>query len=161
MSLVIAALLAIVPATDVDLYTRSGCPRCAEAEVYLGDLAGRRPGLRVRIRDIQRDPCARTDLARLARERGAAPEVPSFHVRGFLIVGWTGRDTTGRRIEALLDGAPPPETPPEAGRGEPAVRTRDRLSAPRACAPCSLAAGLPWRACPPSRARTPPPGAPP
>lgn len=116
------ALPAAARAPDVEWFTRPGCPHCARAGAFLEDLAGRRPGLRVDERDVAADPRARERLAELARAAGAGPPaVPAFLVRGRLLVGFDRAETTGRELEALLEGRPD-----EA----PARRRLERLGLP-------------------------------
>ncbi|WP_437285537.1 NrdH-redoxin [Sorangium sp. So ce406] len=108
----------VEPRVDVELFTRKGCPRCDEAKRFLTELESRRPGLRTLVADVVEDRAALDRLRAIAEGQStAAVSVPAFHVRGVLVIGYAGRDVTGRRIEALLDGAPPP--PAEAG--EPAA----------------------------------------
>jgi len=115
--LVLAALLAAVPAAavdagttpaDIEVFTRAGCPHCAEAERFLTALERERPELHVVVRDVVADPAA---LARLRAHASASGRtalgVPSFVVGGELIVGFAGPGTTGREIRRLLGQAPP------------------------------------------------------
>lgn len=108
----------IEPRADVELFTREGCPRCDEAKQFLAELEGRRPGLRTIVADVVEDRAALDRLRTIAEgQSAAAVSVPAFYVRGVLVVGYAGHDLTGRRIEALLDSAPPPP----AATGEPAA----------------------------------------
>lgn len=95
----------IAPRADVELFAREGCPRCADAKVYLDALRRERPTLTIREDDVAKDPEARKRLESIANSLGqTAVSVPSFYVRGALVVGFGSRETTGKRIEALLDG---------------------------------------------------------
>jgi glutaredoxin len=108
----------IPPLADVELFARPGCPHCDEAKAYLKDLARERPALTTRVADVAADTEARARLEAIAMAEGAAAvSVPSFYVRGHLVVGFAGRERTGRRIEALLDGgaAPPVQADDESG----------------------------------------------
>ncbi|WP_437841579.1 NrdH-redoxin [Sorangium sp. So ce1153] len=108
----------IEPRADVELFTREGCPRCDEAKRFLTELEGRRSGLRTLVADVVEDRAALDRLRAIAEGQStAALSVPAFYVRGVLVVGYAGRDVTGRRIEALLDSA----SPPSAEAGEPAA----------------------------------------
>src|SRR5512135_2715816 len=94
-----------VPASDVDVevFAREGCPACAQARTYLDDLQRERPDLRVRVWDVLADPAALERLHSVATARGqGAVATPTFFVRGQLVVGWDGRETTGRYLEGLL-----------------------------------------------------------
>ncbi len=97
---------------DVEVFTREGCPRCAAARAFLDRLALERPGLRVRYLDVVREREALRRLTSLAAARSGVPGVPSFLVRGSLLVGFDGEETTGRALRALIEGAagaPAPE----------------------------------------------------
>jgi glutaredoxin len=92
----------------VELYTRKGCPRCAEAKAFLDALSRERPGLRVVERPVDTDADARGELERRLREAGiTVAGVPAFVVRGQVLVGFDATGTTGERIKALLDAKPP------------------------------------------------------
>lgn len=94
---------------DVEVFTRSGCPRCDEAKRWLDGLRQRRPEVTVAIQDVGADPAALARLRRIVEEaHAAAVSVPAFRVRGALVVGFAGPEATGARIEALLAGAPGP-----------------------------------------------------
>jgi glutaredoxin len=116
--MVIALLLAASPAvvageqpTDVEVFTRAGCPHCAEAERFLATLARESPGLRVVVRDVAADRAALARLRALASARGrTALGVPTFLVGGELIVGFADPDTTGREIRRLLGQEAPHDT---------------------------------------------------
>ncbi len=103
-------------AADVDAWVRPGCPRCAEAERFLDELAAERPGLEVAYHDVAASPAARTELERLSTEHGVeVPGVPSFLVGDELVVGFVDATTTGARLVALLDGREPAS---DQGAGE-------------------------------------------
>jgi glutaredoxin len=103
-------------ATEVEVFTRPGCPWCAHAERFLDDLRRERPDLDLVVRDVEADAGARARLAELAAEAGIArPGVPAFRIGDELIVGFRPGETDAR-IRDLLAGhrAPPPgavETP--------------------------------------------------
>jgi glutaredoxin len=93
------------PAASVEVYVREGCPYCADAKAYLDQLARRRPGLRITLRPVDTDPAARAELEALSRQAGVwPPGVPAFAVAGHLLVGFDKAGSTGRQLEALLDG---------------------------------------------------------
>lgn len=90
----------------IELYTRPGCPHCVEAKHWTQELRERRPGVLVVERDVVADARARRDLEALVRaQRLGAVALPTFRVGDALVVGFDGVETTGRRVEALLDGA--------------------------------------------------------
>lgn len=100
-------------AADLEVFTRAGCPHCVEAAQFLDDLAQEMPELRIVVRDVVVDPEALTRLRALAAARGrTALGVPAFAVGGELIVGFAGRDATGREIRRLLGRAAPTDTGP-------------------------------------------------
>jgi hypothetical protein len=114
--LALAGALAAERAPEVVLFSRGGCPRCARAHEFLAALARERPGLAVRVLEVDRDPLARERLEALARERGArVAGVPAVLVGGELMFGFDAPGTTGARIRALLDRSEPPPGPPAAG----------------------------------------------
>jgi glutaredoxin len=102
---VVAADTPPAPAVPIEVYVREGCPYCADAKDYLEQLARRRPGLRVTLRQVDTDPAARAELEALSRRAGVwPPGVPAFSVAGQLLVGFDKEGSTGRQLEALLDG---------------------------------------------------------
>ena len=112
---------------DVEMFSRSDCPHCADARAYLAVLQLERPDLSVRVVDVVQDPTALVRLESLARGAGVTTiAVPAFHVRGRLIVGWAGREVTGRRIETLLDGGPDHQ---DASSGEGCAVSDDATAA--------------------------------
>lgn len=105
------------PRADIELFTREGCPHCAAAKLFLDDLQQERPDLRIVISDVGMDTVARSRLNALAATRGIrALGVPAFSLGGELIVGYTGAQTTGARIRALLIDRP------SSRMGEPAPK---------------------------------------
>lgn len=87
------------------VFTRAGCQRCSRAKAWLENIADRYPAFAVSTSDIGHDGGARallTDLVR--RHRIAAASVPVFSFGGRLEVGFDRAETTGRRLEAILDG---------------------------------------------------------
>jgi hypothetical protein len=87
------------------VFSRKGCERCNRAKAWLGDVADRYPAFAVSTPDIGHDGSARALLADLVqRHRIAAASVPVFSFGGRLEVGFDRAETTGRRLEAILDG---------------------------------------------------------
>lgn len=90
--------------TDIEVFTRQGCPHCAAAKPFLAQLQQERPALRVLIRDVEKDPSALARLRELATQHGGqAVGVPAFYLRGTLLIGYRSANTTGQQILALLD----------------------------------------------------------
>lgn len=86
------------------IFTREGCPRCSRAKAWLGEIADRYPAFDVSTTDIAHDAGARSILADMVRRhRIAAASVPVFSFGGRLEVGFDQAETSGRRLEALLE----------------------------------------------------------
>jgi hypothetical protein len=108
--LVLPALIAVAKTgaaqpAELEVFTRQGCARCAEAERFLGLLQDERPELRLRIREVDTDPSALRRLSELAAQNGLdVVGVPAFHARGELIIGFVSPEATGARIRALVAG---------------------------------------------------------
>lgn len=93
---------------DLVVFTRDGCPRCAEAAEYLEHRAAS-GAVEVTVRRVDTEPSAAEMLGSLAAARGIRPVgVPAFLVDGTLVVGWQG-PATAARLDALLAGTTPPE----------------------------------------------------
>ena len=91
-------------ALQVEVFTRAGCGRCMRAKAWLADVGPRYPGFEFACHDLTQDAAARALLADLVRGHAvAAASVPVFHLGGRLEVGFDRAETTGRRLEALLD----------------------------------------------------------
>jgi glutaredoxin len=89
----------------LEMWSREGCPYCAEASAYLDALRQRHPEARILVYDIYRDPGARERFLALSERHGVQrPGVPSFLVGGEFLVGWGGAEITGRELESLLSG---------------------------------------------------------
>ncbi len=98
-----AATAASAPVV-VELFTRRGCPRCSEAKAFLSALSQKRAELRVVERPIDTDRDARRELEeRLSKAGISVAGVPTFVVRGQVLVGFADAETSGKRLEALLD----------------------------------------------------------
>lgn len=93
-----------VPPPDIEIFVREGCPHCAAAKLFLLDLHRERPNLTILIRDIGHDAAARSRLDDLMGQFGLQTAgVPTFFLRGQLIVGYQDAATTGRRLTMLLE----------------------------------------------------------
>ncbi|MBI5889784.1 MAG: NrdH-redoxin [Nitrosomonadales bacterium] len=105
-----AAAPASVPAADIEVFVREGCPHCAEAEIFLAQLQQQQPRLRIEIRDVSREPAALERLQRIAESHGNVQvRVPAFAVGGQLIVGYSEEASTGKLIRDSLARAQPPD----------------------------------------------------
>jgi hypothetical protein len=88
----------------VEVFVRPGCGRCQAAKDWLPALTARHPGLELALLDLAADAGARTLLADLVRRhKTAAASVPVFHLCDRLVVGFDRPETSGRRIETVLD----------------------------------------------------------
>jgi glutaredoxin len=87
--------------TELEVFTRPGCPHCARAEAFLAALEARGEARVVR-RDVSADAQALARLRRLAADSGQPPGVPAFHAGGRLLVGFRSAAESGPEIEALL-----------------------------------------------------------
>jgi glutaredoxin len=91
-------------ALEVEVFTRPGCARCTAAKDWLAMLRGRYPAFETAVFDLATDAGARSHLADLVkRHRTAAASVPVLHVCNRIVVGFDRAETTGARIEALLE----------------------------------------------------------
>jgi hypothetical protein len=91
-------------ALRVELFTRPGCGKCTLAKAWLATLQGRYPALETATFDLATDAAARGRLAALVqRHRTAGTSVPVIHVANRIVVGFDQADTSGPRIEALLE----------------------------------------------------------
>jgi hypothetical protein len=100
----VSGMAAADTGADIEMFTREGCPYCAAALAFLGDLQRERPALRIVVRDVQTDPAARDRFIDLAAQHGIEQlGVPAFYVRGRLLIGFGGAETTGVELKALLD----------------------------------------------------------
>jgi glutaredoxin len=89
----------------VEVFVREGCPNCAKAKIFLGELARERPDVAIVVRDVQKDAGALARLKELARiEHTGTARVPAFHVGGELIVGFSEAAHTDRLIRDALAG---------------------------------------------------------
>ncbi len=89
----------------IEAFVREGCPHCAKVEEFLAQLGKERPGLKIVIRDVQKEPAALDRLKELARaQKGTFARVPAVYVGGQLIVGYSESAHTDRLIRAALGG---------------------------------------------------------
>jgi glutaredoxin len=121
--LLLSQAAAAQPASpDIEMFTREGCPYCAAALQFLGELQRERPELSIHVRDVQEDHRALERLLALTKQYGIEhPGVPAFHLRGRLLIGFSGADTTGAELKALL--TPGARAAAPAGQDARAVET--------------------------------------
>jgi glutaredoxin len=121
------AAVAAGPSPDIEMFTREACPFCAAARAFLDDLQRERPQLRIAVRDVEKDRDALDRLVALAEQHGIQQlGVPAFLVRGTLVIGFSGRETTGAELVALVE-APVTGSGPAAG---PDARDAETVEVP-------------------------------
>ncbi len=126
------------PPPEIEVFVREGCAHCEAARAFLDELARERPGLRVTLVDIRRDPGALARLGEIARQAGIAqPGVPIMLVGAELIVGFDTAATTGAQIRSALDRK---QGPAPAG-GAPVCSVADEISCK---APAQVAVEIPF-----------------
>ena len=92
-------------ANKIEVFVREGCPHCAKAEEFLGQLAKERPELVIGIRDVTKEPAAMDRLIEVVKQYGGgAARVPAILVRGQLIMGYSEEASTDKLILAALAG---------------------------------------------------------
>ena len=102
-------------AVGIEVFVREGCPHCADAKAFLERLRQERPSVAVTIRDVSRDPEALRRLEALsARTPGGLVSVPTFVIRGEVLVGFADKATSGALIRERLGGGAAP-VPGDAG----------------------------------------------
>ena len=92
-------------AADIEVFVQQGCPHCAQAKTFLAELGQRAPELHIVIRDVSQQPDAMQRLQQIAQQYGVAVRVPTFLVRGQVIVGYSAEAATDQLIlESLRRG---------------------------------------------------------
>ncbi|MFH2139537.1 MAG: glutaredoxin domain-containing protein [Pseudomonadota bacterium] len=92
---------------DIEVFVQQGCPHCTQAKAFLAQLAQRSPELRIVIRDVSQQPAAMQRLQAIAQQHDGAVRVPTFLVRGQLVVGYSAEAATDRLILELLAASAP------------------------------------------------------
>jgi glutaredoxin len=106
------ASAAVAAPVVLQVFVRDGCPHCADAKRFLDRLSHERPGLRIDYRAVDRDPTAAAELSTLSRALGAwPPGVPTFVVRGQVLIGFDNEEGVGRTLVHLLDSGTALPTP--------------------------------------------------
>ena len=95
---------------DMEVFIREGCPHCEAAKTFLKKLRQEMPSIHILFHDVGRSPDALSRLTTLAATHGIKHlGVPTFYIRGKLIVGYFSDETTGEQLKKIL-GRPPPQT---------------------------------------------------
>ncbi len=101
--LVCSAAAAETGCRDIEVFTRDGCPHCADARLFLDRLGQRYPDLSVRYYEVGSDAAARERLLALSRQHGVTrPGVPSLLVCGAFQAGFSELAGSGEWIEDRL-----------------------------------------------------------
>jgi glutaredoxin len=103
----LASLAARAAASEpvIEVFSRPGCPHCAEARTFFAELTAERSGLVIVEHDVTRDANALERLRDLSARAGiTTPGVPAFLVGSTLLVGFDSQ-TTPARLRALLETA--------------------------------------------------------
>ncbi len=89
----------------VEVFTRDGCPHCADAKIFLGNLQLRYPRLEIRYHEVSGDQAALERLLSLSERHGVSrPGVPSFLVCDAFYAGFAEAAGSGDWIEAQVSG---------------------------------------------------------
>jgi hypothetical protein len=105
--LLFPTLLGPVPASalerkTVEIIGRADCAHCQEEEVFLRELSTRRNDVEVVTYDME-TPDGKALFDRVTAFEGLSKSTPVTAVGGVVIQGFESPETTGRRIEELLD----------------------------------------------------------
>ena len=109
------------PAPDPDagtliVFVRTGCPHCADAKIFLEDLAGSRPWLRVVYRPIDQDRKAAEELVGIFHQLDMwPPGVPTFIMDGQVLVGFDNPEHAGAALRELIEARAPPRDRVQTG----------------------------------------------
>jgi glutaredoxin len=99
-----SAAPATSPPGVLQVFVRDGCPHCADAKIFLAQLAREQPALRVLYRPVDADPQAVDDLVALSRAAGVwPPGVPTFVIDGRILIGFDDAEHSGKDLRALID----------------------------------------------------------
>jgi glutaredoxin len=87
----------------MEVFTRTGCPRCAKAKQYLTTFTQKFPGLQVDTRDVVQDPQANRRYSEIAsRQRIGGISFPGFWLGKHLVVGFDNEEATASKLEGIL-----------------------------------------------------------
>lgn len=118
------------PPADIEVFSSPRCPHCRAASHFLDQLQRERPELTIVTHDVDGDPEALERLRALSARFGyRTVGVPTFHLRGTLIVGFGGPETTGERVRSLLAPRAPPENTCLPGEADPCLQNGRGASA--------------------------------
>jgi glutaredoxin len=108
------AAAATAPAA-LEVFTREGCPHCADAANFLADLQRERPELHIVVHDVGRNAESLARLRELAALQGISRAgVPAFLVGGELVIGFRGA-ASAAELQNRLTGTQPVEDAVDTG----------------------------------------------
>ncbi len=88
---------------EIEVYTRSGCPHCDRAMIFLDDFKLRHPEITSRHYNLTTDRAARERLIALSKRHGLQRvAVPTFHACDKLMVGFDTAANTGADLSQML-----------------------------------------------------------
>ncbi len=97
--------------TTLEIFSRTGCPHCADAYIYLEKLKAEYPQIVIVARDIHSDP---ENMQRFVefnhRFKIDQPGVPSFLICDHYLTGFDDAETSGAIIKQMLGLATKPKT---------------------------------------------------
>lgn len=103
LTVLLVALSEAAQKRTLEVFVRNGCPHCAEAKLYLPQLADKHPDLEIIYRSVDHDINARNDLIQYSKNAGMwPPGVPTFVIDGKVLVGFKNAESTGPALEALV-----------------------------------------------------------
>lgn len=86
----------------IEVLSRTDCSHCHEEKAYLDELAETRDDIEVRIIDIG-EPEGKTLFEKVTETEKLSKSTPVTAVGGSIIQGFDSPETTGKRIEALIE----------------------------------------------------------
>lgn len=108
----------------LEVYTRAGCPRCADAEAWLRQLQREQPDLTMQFYDVGRDRDARDRLAEKVAAAGLQlAGVPAFVVGNRVRLGFVDAKTSGPAILDLFGPSAPVQDADDGGLCLPGAAT--------------------------------------
>ncbi|MEQ1826000.1 MAG: hypothetical protein ABL921_08630 [Pirellula sp.] len=86
----------------MEVFTRQGCSRCANAKLFLPDFSWRYPGIKVKILDVAVKEVNSRYAELIASQKIGGISFPGFWICNQLLVGFDSAGTFGPRIDTLL-----------------------------------------------------------
>lgn len=86
----------------IEAYVRGNSEQSQRAVEYLAGFEKARPGVRVDVHDVEKDPEALKRLNALSARFGVQSQIPTIHAAGRIVVGFRDAATSGPQVEELL-----------------------------------------------------------